>query len=202
MINHDLKCIFVEVPKTASTSIRSIIGQPSKPHLNILQIREEFIRSQIEAAMDEKNDEESLIEAKMNFNNYFKFGFVRNPWDRVVSLFNRKEGLQLSERMSFEEFVGWIQNSSDTCLHPLQHKNQLDWFIDERGDVIVDYIGKFEELEKSWQYISQRLNVKKKLPHHNINEDKIYYKKYYNSMTKKVIEQKFKTDIEYFNYTF
>ena len=37
MINHDLKCIFVEVPKTGSSSIRSIVGCPEKAHLSIIE---------------------------------------------------------------------------------------------------------------------------------------------------------------------
>lgn len=204
MINHKLKCIFVEVPKTASTSIRSVIGNPSKPHLNIVQIREKFISSQLETLNDNMNlsKEDALTQALNKFNSYFKFGFVRNPWDRVVSLYNRKEGMQLSDKMSFEQFVEWIQNSSDTCIHPKEHKNQLDWFIDEKGEVIVDYIGKFEDLENGWQYICQKIKVNEKLPHSNKNPTKKNYKNYYNSRTRKIVEQKFRTDIEYFDYTF
>ena len=67
MINHDLKCIFVEVPKTGTTSISSIIGKPAKPHLTIVEIQNQVTKQQIDE--------------------YFKFAFVRNPWDRALSLY-------------------------------------------------------------------------------------------------------------------
>ena len=137
MISHKYKCIFVEVPKTGSSSIRSIVGYPPKPHLNIAQIRDNmlFTYTHYEGIVDHflgclypllpKWRRRRRGEAQ--FNQYFKFGFVRNPWDRVVSLYFRSEGLQLKDEMSFEQFVEWIKYSSSTCIRALPHTNQLDY---------------------------------------------------------------------------
>ena len=85
---------------------------------------------------------------RKQFETYFKFGFVRNPWDRIVSLYERKEVGQLRDKMTFEQFVDWIQYSSATCIHSAPHRYQLDWFVDHNGNVLADFIGKFERLER------------------------------------------------------
>ena len=182
MISHEYKCIFVEVPKTGSSSIRDVIGEPPKPHLNIWQIRDQIDPERFDA--------------------YFKFGFVRNPWDRVVSLYERKEGLQLRDQMSFEEFVKWIKCSSSTCIYPVPHRYQLDWFVDPHGSVILNYIGKFETLNMDWNIISGKLGIKKQLPHIKSNPREKHYTEYYTEKTRQIIEDKFRIDIEYFGYEF
>ncbi len=183
MVNHQYKCIFIEVPKTGSTSIRDVLGHPPKPHLDISEIKAEI---------------DDLI-----FEEYFKFGLIRNPWDRVVSLYLRNEGLTMKDKMSFEDFVYWIQNSSDTCIHPTPKKNQLDWFTDVNGQILVDRIYKFEKLEEAWEDISKKINVYHQLPHLNKNANKKrHYTEFYTLKTKEVIERKFAIDINYFSYQF
>ena len=103
------------------------------------------------------------------FDSYFKFGFVRNPWDRTVSLCNRREGLTLKEKMSFDEFVDWINYASATCIHPALYRYQLDWFVEPHGNILVDFIGKFEKLETDWHYVSEKLGIEQVLPKLNVN---------------------------------
>ena len=183
MISDQFKCIFVEVPKTGSTSIRSIIGEPPKPHLNIWQI--------FNSTSAEK------------FGSYFKFGFVRNPWDRAVSLYERKEGLKLKSRMSFEQFIEWMRFASCTCLHPVPHRYQLDWFVSPHGDVIVDFIGRFETLQADWQRIAARLGTQAQLPRLNVNPERPRdYASYYSERTRRIVAERFAVDVEYFGYRF
>ena len=212
MISHRYKCIFVEVPKTGSTSIKTIIGSPLKPHQNIWQIKYEMenywthyggvanrILQSIYLFLPRKRREEIGIR---QFNSYFKFGFVRNPWDRTVSLYERREGLNMRDRMSFEEFVNWIGYSSSTCIHPVPHRNQLDWFVDPHGNVVVDFIGKFESLQEDWAFVCKKTGIEKQLPHKNRNPREKHYTEYYTSSTRNIVADKFKIDIEYFGYKF
>lgn len=137
------------------------------------------------------------------FQTYFKFGFVRNPWDRVVSLYERREGLQLREKMTFEEFVEWMDFSSSTCIHPVPHRNQLDWFVDPHGNILLDFIGRFENLTEDWIRISRRLGIEKPLPHANKNPRRTrHYTEYYNARTRDLVGAKFRVDIEFFGYQF
>jgi hypothetical protein len=179
----------VEVPKTASTSIRSILGNPEEPHLDIWQIHQE---------LEKTYRSDGLI----MFQQYYKFGFVRNPWARVVSLYNRKEGLQLKDKMSFKEFIEWINLSSDTCIYPSPHRYQLDWFLDPQGKIIMDFIGKFENLQSDWKIVCNHLHILCELPLMNQNPNRVHYTKYYTPMLVDLIAQKFHVDIKHFNYKF
>jgi Sulfotransferase family len=172
MISHKHKCIFVEVPKTGSTSVRAILGKAWKPHLNLWQIKQlmetlwtEFgeRKNRIMAALYLLRPEERRREAgRRQFESYFKFGFVRNPWGRVVSLYERTEALQLRNEMDFEQFVDWIQYSSATCVHSSPHRYQLDWFVDANGNRLADFIGKFERLDENSVFVAQKLGVEKR----------------------------------------
>lgn len=212
MISHSHKCIFVEVPKTGSSSIRAIIGNPPVPHLDICQIKYNLqnywtryggFKNRIISAIYMLLPERQRNEIGNNiFETYYKFGFVRNPWDRVVSLYLRNEGLQMREKMNFGEFVEWIKYSSSTCLYPVPHTNQLDWFVDPSGNILVDYIGKFEHLESDWSVISERLGLTQTLPHKKKGDTRKHYTEYYSASTRKIIESRFRVDIEYFEYEF
>ncbi len=213
MISHKHKCIFVEIPKTGSTSIRAVIGSPPKAHLNICQIRYDMqrywtryggIKNKLLSSLYLLLPEKKRLEiGEEKFRSYLKFGFVRNPWDRVVSLYFRTGGLQMKDKMTFDEFVDWIKYSSSTCVHSVPHTNQLDWLIDPHGNLLVDFIGKFENIQKDWEVIAGKHGLPMALPHKNksLNE-RSFYTEYYSKRTKEIIENKFRVDIEFFNYTF
>ncbi|MBC7619493.1 MAG: hypothetical protein H7293_11005 [Candidatus Saccharibacteria bacterium] len=183
MISEQYRCIFVEVPKTGSTSVRSIVGEPLRPHLNIWQIAQGMVPEQ--------------------FEQFYKFGFVRNPWDRAVALYERREGMQLKSKLSFEEFIDWMKFASSTCLHPVPHRYQLDWFVNPHGDIIVNRIGRFENLANDWAEIASRIGARPDLPMLNFNTNrKRHYSEYFSKRSRLIVATRFAVDIEYFGYEF
>jgi hypothetical protein len=140
------------------------------------------------------------------FQTYFKFSGVRNPWARAVSLYYRREGVQVSDRLTFEEFCRDHLFASDTCRHPTLHKNQLDWLCDESGTCLMDYVYKIEELNKALHEIAERtegrLQLISKRENVNPNSRSSNYRDLYSEETKRIIARRFEKDIDYFKYTF
>ncbi len=149
-----------------------------------------------------QSEEKRKQRGREQFASYYKFGFVRNPWDRVVSLYERKEAMELRAQMSFEEFVKWIQYSSSTCPHSSPHRYQLDWFVDANGSILADFIGRFEKLPEDWAQVAGRLGLPDQLPHRRANPRERHYTEYYNDSTREIIARKFDVDIEKFGYRF
>ena len=73
------------------------------------------------------------------------------------------------DKMTFEQFVDWIQYSSATCIHSAPHRYQLDWFVDHNGNVLADFIGKFERLDEDWAFVAKKLGIIEALPHRRAN---------------------------------
>ncbi len=137
-----------------------------------------------------------------DWNNFFKFGFVRNPWDWQVSLYyqmlkdkkNHQHNLVKSMK-DFDEYIRW-RVREDLCL-------QKEFFYDQKGKCIVDYIGKFENLENDFNEICKKIGIDAELPHENKGKKrKLDYRKYYTEETRKLVKEGFREDIELFDYEF
>ena len=69
--------------------------------------------------------------------------------------------------------------------------------------MLVDFIGKFENLQSDWVIVANKLGLSKELPHKNKNLSKRkHYTGYYSKAAKEIIKSKFIVDIEYFGYKF
>ncbi len=215
MISHKYKCIFVEVPKTGSSSIRKIIGEPLRPHAGIAEIR---LHLQTYLALSRRKRGSKLVSAlyfclpdslkkrrgEHIFNSYFKFGFVRNPWDRMVSLYLRKEGVQKRQSMSFDEFIAKATLSSVTCINSLPYRSQKDWLSDSSGNLLVDYVGRFENLLNDWRIVADRTGAPRELSHERRNSviERPHYTTFYSKHTQQIVNERFEQDIGAFGYCF
>ena len=126
------------------------------------------------------------------FSGAFKFASVRNPWERAVSLFYRKEGVRDQQNASFDSFIENHFYASDTCAHPTLHKNQIDWISDDNEKILLDYIFKLEDFSKAVQDIRERTNGLIKLQdtvaNKNASSRSSEYRDLYSERTKKRIQ--------------
>jgi hypothetical protein len=219
-VNFEKRAIFIAVPKTGTTSVRRQLKQRGKalignPHLNIVQVRDSLYVYLLKLALGKNNtfptksiptDADLRASANDVFNTFFKFSAVRNPWARAVSLYYRREGVQVNDNLSFDEFCKNHLYASDTCSHPTLHRNQLDWLCDENDKCLMDYIYKVENFDEAISEIAERTNgrlqLANKRENRNPNSRSLKYQEMYSAETKKIIAKRFEKDIDYFKYTF
>ncbi len=139
----------------------------------------------------------------------FKFAFVRNPWDLQVSSYHhirRERPQHLGGHRDFESFLRWKLNPERPPQYHLDTSIELqtDYLIDLRGQLIVDYIGRYERLEKDFAEICARIGiVAPRLPHRRqANDRSADYRRYYTDETAELIQHRFAADIERLGYRF
>jgi len=188
MINHKHRFIFVHIIKTGGESI------------------EKFFRGR-KIHKFAKNYKKQIGNRK--WNNYFKFAFVRNPWDKMVSQYffiqKKRKG---NYKLTFREFILAFKSCSESEYIngkgiPVEFNPiQLPWILDDAGNCLVDFIGRFENLQEDFNIICDKIGIpRQKLPHENKSKHK-HYTEYYDDEMKQIVAEKYAKDIEYFGYEF
>jgi hypothetical protein len=188
------KCIFVHVPKCAGMSVAVSLFGEFRGHRTLETYR--------------------LMFRPREFNEYYKFAIVRNPWDRLVSafLFMKKGGrtaedrewaeLNLAPFRDFESFVKeWVNKKNiGTYLH---FHPQVDFICARNGLSGLDYVGHYENLKEDFACIRDRLGIKAELLKLNVNRSSNGdYTKYYTTETAQIVAEVYANDIELLGYSF
>lgn len=147
------------------------------------------------------------------FDNYFKFAFVRNPFDWLVSIFfffsqNEKEIYHqfFKNLKGFDEFIEFLKEQSKTNFAGLKFGEysfkspQRDFLYDEQGNLLVDYVGKLENINHDFAEICKIIGIPPvDLSHINKSSHKNYLQ-YYTPETKRLVYSLLKEDFETFQY--
>jgi len=185
------RCVFIHIPKAAGTSLtKTLFAAPSR-HLQY---------TEYERANPKK------------FKKYFKFTFVRNPYDRLFSAYTflKKGGLNELDRCwaeqnlasfpDFESFVrGWVTPENiQTWVH---FKPQHFWICDASLKLKVDFVGRFEQMDADVAIVQQRLKLPVvPLPKINVTDRSVKDPVAYTAEMRAIVENAYRQDIELFAY--
>ena len=209
MVHHGRKCIYIHIIKTAGTSIRASLGKD---------------KEQIKCGghSTAKTIKKRVSEA--TWENYFKFSFVRNPWDKMVSQwwYNghpkvRGRNIYTSKVKTFREYILYFAEGGRVTAKG-NDPRCTPWLVDDSGKILVDFVGRFENLEEDFNFVCQQLTPLKheqnklwppELPHKNQSKNRHGnewtdkpYQDYYDDETKEIIAREFEDDINLFGYKF
>lgn len=206
IISHRHRFLFFAVPKTGTHSVRQALREHMGPddleqaglfvkkrlpfrefddiphgHLNVRQIRP--------------------VLGEDMFQRYFKFAFVRNPFDRFVSycaFMSRDSGHFERAPIPFMKHV--IKD-----LRPVGHilfVPQYLFLIDDHGRLAVDFIARTETMQASYDALCMRLGVPSQpLERTNASRHRPYWT-YYDEELVSLVGDIYRYDLELFNYRF
>jgi chondroitin 4-sulfotransferase 11 len=189
MISYSRRFLFVHINKTAGTSIEHALNAYGRKKINDITSNVKFKHSQHFILNEYK---EYL---GVEYNKYYKFTVVRNPWDRVVSYYHSGA---IQSHLSFTDWV----------IDRYKHKNFIDyhrmympcstWFNKDEINRVI----KYENINIEFSQLCSELQLDAKLEKHNMTLNRSGYQDYYINETRQIIHDIFIDDINQFNYKF
>jgi len=227
MISSFDKCLFVHIPKVAGQSIELAFLNRAK--LSWQQRGDFLLRQNSEPSLGPPRLAHLTAQeyyqlgyiSQQSFESLYSFSFVRNPWDRLVS-----EYLYRKYPFSFNDFItkDFPTASDDNYekgLDAYRHiMPQYKFLYDEEGKLLVNFVGKFENLKDDFHQVSKNivgepvdlpyknktkinLNPLKKISQMLLpTNPKIHYSEYYDSDLIQWVHDHYAKDIALFDYKF
>lgn len=206
MINHKHKFIFIHIPKTAGESIEVTFQAKGE-----LKYWASFDHTNHEPLQHLTANEIKKRLGKSEYNKYYKFSFVRNPFSRCVSeYFWWRQKIDSDRRRCNSSFAQWVHEDLPSLISKnqsikslIKHNIEQYKFIYNTSDnCLVDFIGRFENLQEDFDIVCDKIEIpRQQLPHKNKTDHK-HYTEYYDDETRQIVAEKYAKDIEYFRYKF
>ena len=217
--------MFIHIPKCAGTSIELALGhfdenckiRSRQDHRSVRHIQNPnifnlfksnnlkyFIRNQKKKIFPSRFRNNNIQLNKKQYETYFKFTIVRNPWARVYSAYKNimfddlhKQKRKINDSLNFNEYVKRFVYR-DPLLVPA-----IEYIKDYHGNIDLDFIGRFENLNSDFQKICDLANFGHiKLPHKLKSSKDDFYKDFYNKCSVNLVAEVFSEDIKTFNYKY
>lgn len=213
MISHQHKCIFIHIPKCAGTTVKYLLF----PDEDVSWKEADYDKlhgwcPERQLFMQHATAKQLLdtgLVSKETWESYYKFTFVRNPWDRAVSdYFWLMNDRKIKE--SFKHYIlksgkfSKVLNDTNQMYYRGDHTTPQTDFFDLEGPLKMDYVGHFETFDQDMKVISEHLGLQYS-PHLHVNKSKKkkkHYSHYFNVDTKQIFDSVYKQDIERLDYSF
>ncbi len=225
MISHTHRCIFIHIPKCAGTSIENALGhfdghegRGGQDHRGIRMLEQPFPTPL--AFTGKENIEESLRRIKFpyksnpnprnkytvnkaQYDSYYKFTIVRNPWARAYSWYKnvlrdeihqQRLGINMQEIDLIEFFRRFVGRG---MLRP-----QTYWLKNFKGEIPMDYVGRFEHLAADFEEVCRRMGKEPIILPHKIKGSTGGYREKFDDASIDLIAKFYQEEIELFGYTF
>lgn len=198
----------MHVPKVAGTSIENALKNVSDTD---------------DISLMEQRQRERTVAKKLSENlDYYFFMFVRNPWDRIVSVYRHSmRKRRRFPRLSFSDWLialrdFYVDGVDDGRLSTFdkRHARKQTAFVpnyDRRyfktklnGEVENIFIGRFERLGEDFRHITDWIGLDElELPHDTWGSGgSVDYREWYDGDTMEMVGELYKSDAEYFGYEF
>ena len=209
----DRRLVYISIPKVACTSIKiALMG-------NVVSKGDEYPQY-----MGIHRDVNSLHRPCLpkHARNYFKFAFVRNPFDRLVSFYEDKVrrpeqhngryhfdsaynkrlirglyGASFEPHMDFAEFARLVSRIPD-WIADAHFKSQYAMLF-RRGHQIPDFIGHFENIDQDWEWLTQKYKVPP-LQHKNATTVRDWRRYYNDKGIIELIAARYRNDLLHLGY--
>ena len=207
LISDSHEFIFLQMRKVASTSMAEILRPLAitAPNGRLAHLKS---RTRLEWNYQRHHFRlhEDILAVKRRmpserFERYFKFAFVRNPWERLVSeyeyILTQPEPGRHKRIRRLDGFIDFIR---------LQIKRtdsfQFNMLYDNNNNLLVDYIGKFETLEQDWKTVCERIGIPcSPLPSKNVTRHKPV-QDYFDHDSIALVAKHWAREIKLFDYSF
>jgi hypothetical protein len=206
MISHKYKCIFIHIPRCGGSSIEDIIwpGKRKTEDLWMGFVSKYHNKYQTGGLQHLFGKHVEIEVGHKIFSEYFKFSFVRNPWDRAVSQFHF-----MKRRPDLREFIGLrLDDPFRKYLDLIRKKRHVQWeeqhkfIMNDHGEFLVDFQGRFENYKQDVGFVLEKLGLSgKAVPHVNRTPHSAY-QEYYDEESMEIVRLLYKRDIALFGYSF
>ncbi len=129
---------------------------------------------------------------------YFTFAFVRNPWSRIVSLYEYHRRRPDRWPLARKSFADWLRAGGTGSVA----RSMSEFVSDDDGRVILQLVGRYERLESDFARACAAAGLPPlELPHENRTAT-ADYRGYYDDETREIVARLARSDIQRFGYEF